>query len=247
MYYYDEQIKSYLLQFASIFTEMQVMFGKTEDRDKGLVPVKVHYGSKDRVAAAILHKNTQNAPIRLPAIAIYVSNIEMAPNRRKGVGGTDRHTHLPRGGLIPDDLQVVHRYVPIPYDLTVELSIFASNQDQQMQILEQILMLFDPMLQIQISDGPFDWTKITQVELTGVRMEENYPSGADPRLIHTSLDFQIPIYIAPPANLKHDFVEKIKMRISATDLSTELADIVAEFDAQGIEYTTVTSVDDIVT
>lgn len=245
MFYYAEQTKQYLLQFASIFSEMSVKVGANEERGEELIPITLHYGSKDRAAASILAGNTQNKPIRLPTLSMNISSIDTAPERRKGVGQVDRHTHLPRGGLLPDDVQVVHRYMPIPYNMTVELAIFTSNQDQHMQILEQILMLFDPILQIQVSDGPFDWTKITQVELQGIRFDENYPMGTDRRMIQTSLDFKIPIYIAPPAQLKQDFVEKIKMRVSTTDLSTSLSDIITEFDEMGIEYTTVTSVDDI--
>jgi len=246
MFYYDEQHKQYLLQFAAIFSEMFVKIGANEDREERLIPVEIHYGSKDRAAHAILAGNTQNKPVRLPNMSMYISSIDLAPERRKGVGIADRHTHLPRGGLLPDDVQVVHRLMPVPYNMSIELAIFTSNQDQHMQILEQILMLFDPTLQIQLSDSPFDWKKITQVELQAIRFDENYPIGTDRRMIQTSLDFKVPIYIAPPAQIKQDYVEKIKMRISATDLSTSLADIVTEFDELGIEYTTVVSTDDLV-
>ena len=43
------------------------------------------------------------------------------------------------GGIFPDDLTVVKRAMPVPYDATIELSIYASNTQQMHQMLEQIL------------------------------------------------------------------------------------------------------------
>ena len=246
MYYYDKQIKKYIIQVANIFAGMSVEFGATENTEAGLISVDLHYGSRDRVAASLMAGNTQNKPPRLPIISVYVSGLDMAPERRKGVGQVERQTYLPTGGLIPDDISVVHRYMPIPYNMQVEVSIFTSNQEQHMQLLEQILMLFDPMLQIQTSDKLFDWTKITQVELLNIRFDENYPAGLDDRAIQTVLDFKVPIYIAPPAQVRQDYIEKIKLRVNTTDIGTELTDVVSEFDANGIDYTTVVSTDDII-
>ena len=44
-----------------------------------------------------------------------------------------------------------------------------SNTDQKLQLLEQILVLFNPALEIQQNDNPVDWTTITTVELTDIQ------------------------------------------------------------------------------
>jgi hypothetical protein len=69
----------------------------------------------------------------------------------------------------------------------MEAAIMATNEYQHQQMLEQILLLFNPDLQIQISDGYNDWTKITHVELVSVGLETPYPSEADRRIISTLL------------------------------------------------------------
>ena len=51
-FYYDNQLKKYLLQFNAIFQDMQVSVGKNETRDERLIPVPIVVGSMDRVAAA---------------------------------------------------------------------------------------------------------------------------------------------------------------------------------------------------
>jgi hypothetical protein len=94
-----------------------------------------------------------------------MTNITMAPDRRHGVGMQENKPILPFGGVFPDDVKVMKRIMPVPYNLEMEVNIFTTNSDQTFQILEQLLVLFDPMLQIQKNDAPYDWTKLTTVEL----------------------------------------------------------------------------------
>jgi len=245
-FYYDEQIRRYIVQFMSIFAGMKVSVGKNDTKDERLINVPIAYGHKDRVVAHIKGKNTQNSPLRLPTFGTFISNIELAPQLRKGVNQARRNTFLKTGGLFPDDINVVHQIMPVPYVATMELAIFTSNMDQMHQIMEQIMMLFDPILQIQTSDDVFDWTRITTVELVGIRPDNNYPSGADRRINQTTMDFQFPIYISVPAEKKNEFVKDIYLRIAAVSQSAKSnADIISEIDSQGIEYNLILSLDDI--
>lgn len=245
-YYYNKQLKSYIIQFMAIFGGLRVEVGKTGEIEPRLVTVPIAYGSKDRVVASLKADNTQNKQLRLPIMSAYMNALDLAPESRKGVGNERRQTYLKTGGVFPDDVQVVHQLMPVPYKATIELSIFSSNTDQHMQIMEQILMLFDPVLQIQTNDDVFDWTKITTVELMSIRMDENYPAGTDRRIIQSAMDFSFVVYISAPANIKKDYVADIFLRIGA--VSTIVAnseDMVAELNAQGIMYENVFSVDDI--
>lgn len=215
-YFYENQIKSYLLQFCNIFAGLKVKTGKGESGQPEFITVPITIGSRDRVVAAIQAGNTQNKPFSLPIMAAYMSNISLSPTR-KGIGVVDKRVYLPAGGIYPDDLRTVTRVMPVPYMMTTQLSIYASNTDQMMQILEQLLVLFDPVLQIQTSDSAFDWTKITTVELVGITNEENYPSGIDKRVIQWSLDFEVPIYISVPIDVKDEMVRKIVIQIGNLD------------------------------
>lgn len=245
-YYYNSQIKKYLIQFQNIFTGMHVLVGKNDVRDEGLIPVPTQYGSRDRVSAAILASNTQNKPIRLPVMSTYLTGIEMAPELRTGVGGTRSETYVPRGGIFPDDIKLVKQYKPVPYKLTAELSIYTSNMEQHFQILEQIMMLFDPILQIQTNDNAFDWAKITTVELLGIRFEENYPAGVDRRMIVTGLEFVFPIYISAPVDLKSTYIHDIYLRLATLDYQDPMPMSMEDFEETNGTIEKIASVDDII-
>ncbi len=238
-FYYDHQMKKYMIQFMSIFSGMQVQIGKNDragDEEK-LIGVPVMYGNRDRVVGWIKGNFTQNKPLRLPIMSANITGIEMAPELRKGISTVRRQAYLPRGEVLPDGIKTVRQHMPVPYKATAELAIWTSNTEQRYQVLEQILVVFDPIVQIQKNDAIFDWTKITTVELTGINYEDNYPIGPDRRMLISNLSFEFPIYLSAPATVKDDFVKDIWVRIGAVDVSSVTSEqIIADLDAQGIEY-----------
>ena len=215
-YFYEGQLRSYLLQFCNVFAGLKVATGKGECDEIEYISVPIMVGSRDRVVAAIQAGNTQNRPFSLPMMAANISALSMAQTR-KGVGTVDRRVFLPVGGVYPDDLKTSVRVMPIPYNMDIDLTLFASNTQQVHQMLEQLLMLFDPVLQIQTSDSAFDWTKITGVELIGIGNEENYPAGGDRRIIQWTLSFTVPIYISAPADIRDEIVKSVIVQLGDLD------------------------------
>jgi hypothetical protein len=119
-------------------------------------------------------------------------------------------------------------------------------------MLEQILVLFDPNLQIQTSDEVFDWTKITTIELKSVNMDENYPVNGDRRIIQSTLNFEIPIQLSVPANIRADYVAKVSIRlgelsnpIGTIDINGDTLSISEDLDDQGIPYDVLFDLNDI--
>lgn len=245
-FYYAEQLRSYIVQFAAVFAGMKVMVGKRDDIEPHLISVPIKNASMDRVVGHIKSDNTQNKPVRLPIISFQLVNIEQAPDKRKGVGITSRTSYLPTGGLFPDDIQVIEQRMPVPYNAIFEIAIWASNQNQHYQIMEQIMTLFDPTLQIQVTDDVFDKTKLTTVEMLDIRFDENMPMGSDRRLIQSRVGFSVPIYLSVPAKVHRKFIKDIFIRIGAvgTDVDTSY-DVIADLDTQGVDYDKVFTLDDV--
>lgn len=245
-FYYDEQLRKYIVQFAAIFMGMQVQVGKRGDIDAHLISVPIKFASSDRVVAAIRDENTQNKVLRLPLFACQLTNIVLSPELRKGISQTRRKSYMPVGGMFPDDITVVEQRMPVPYRAEMELTIYASNQDQHYQMIEQILSIFDPILQIQLTDEVFDWTKITTVEMTGINFDENIAPGGDRRIIQTTLSFTMPIHLSLPNRVHNRFIKDIFLRIGsvATD-SVNSFDIISDLDNQQIPYDNIAAVDSI--
>lgn len=248
-YYFDKQLKRYCTQFMAIFSSLQVKVGASADLPSRLIKVPVVYGSRDRVVAWIKGDQTQNKPLRLPTMSAYLRSIAQAPDKRKGVGVVRRNTvALNNGQPFPNNVGVYHQIQPIPYRAVFELCVFASNQLQHHQIMEQILILFDPSVQIQSSDDPLDMTQITTVELTNINWEENFPAGIDRRVIQSILYFEVIFYLGGPANFRQNYIKNILVRLAVVPTTTDFNDSYAILDAlnaEGATYTEVFSLDDI--
>jgi len=97
----------------------------------------------------------------------------------------------------------VERLMPVPYKLTITLDIWTSNTNQKMQLLEQILTLFNPSLEIQSTDNFLDWTSLSVVELESTQWtSRTIPMSTENPIDIATLKFNLPIWISPPAKVK---------------------------------------------
>jgi hypothetical protein len=72
-----------------------------------------------------------------------------------------------------------------------------------MQLLEQILTLFNPSLEIQSTDNYIDWTSLTVLYLKDVRWSSRViPIDAGNPIDIATLSFTLPMWITPPAKVK---------------------------------------------
>lgn len=253
IYFYSAQIRNLVTQVMAVFANLKVRVGASETKDSRLISIPIHYGSKDKVVASIKADNTQNKPIRVPCMSVYMTRLDMAPELRKSVGQTRRNTYLSDGGVFPEDIRVVHQLMPVPYKAGLELAIFTTSTEQHFQLLEQILTLFNPFLQLQTSDDVMDWTRVTNIELMGVNFNETYPPGTERRFLLSTLDFEVPIYLTIPADVRDKFVADIMVRVAgiggttvtAADMAENPYDTVAKLDQEKVPPTVLFSLDDI--
>lgn len=205
-YFYDGQIRRYLLQIIRLLSNFSVKYS-----DGTLVRIPVIYGDPDRQVANILNQNSENAVQSAPRIAVYLSELELDPNRlgdssyvgkvhvRERAYNEETNSYQNTQG----NSYTIERLMPTPYKLTVKVDIWSSSNDQKLQILEQILMLFNPSLEIQTTDNYIDWTSLSVVDLTGVTLSSrSIPTGTATDIDIATLTLQTPIWISPPAKVK---------------------------------------------
>ena len=90
--------------------------------------------------------------------------------------------------------------------------------------MEQILVLFNPAVELQANDNPLDWTNITNVELIDINWSSRaVPQGVDSQLDVGTLTFSLPIWLNPPAKVrKQSIIKQIVTRINNTDSIDDL-------------------------
>lgn len=228
-FFYDEQIRRFLLQFARIFSNFQVEYGRNEEgTDHTLVRVPVKYGDWSRQAQTVVNNNSASTMPSTPMMTFYITSLDydrpriQEPNFvstiavRQRTYDADTDTYETTQG----NAFTIDRLMPVPYKLTLNLDVWTSNTNQKMQLLEQILVLFNPALEIQSTDNYIDWTSLTTCDLASVKWSSRtVPVGTDNPIDIATLTFTLPIWISSPAKVKKlGVVERIVANI---------------FDAQG--------------
>ena len=146
-----------------------------------------------------------------PRMSVYVTGLEMDTSRlsdssyvnklniRERAVDANGVEYLKKEGKN----YTVERLMPTPYNLTINVDIWSSNTDQKLQLLEQILVLFNPSLEMQTTDNFIDWTSISVVNLENVQWSNrSVPVGVDSEIDICTMTFSIPIYISPPTKVR---------------------------------------------
>jgi hypothetical protein len=228
-FFYDQQIRRFLLQFSRMVSNFQVQFNKTDAAtgQLALQTVPVFYGDASRQAAAIINNNSENSLQTVPAMAFYISAMQYDRQRMQdptfvGKVNIRERRYDPTTGMQTHeqgDTYTVERLMPVPYLLTLKLDIWTSNTEQKMQLIEQICTLFNPSLEIQSTDNYVDWTSLSAVLLTDMTWtSRSVPVGTEDPIDIATLTFELPIWISPPAKITQmGVIQRIVASVYDTD------------------------------
>ena len=121
-------------------------------------------------------------------------------------------------------LFTTQRYMPVPYNMTIQMDLWSNNTDTKLQVLEQIFVLFNPSIQLQSNSNPLDWTSVFEVELTDIAWSNrSVPVGTDDSIDISTLTFAVPIWISPPAKVKkQSIIQRIIANIHSVSSISDL-------------------------
>lgn len=250
-YFYDKQIRRYIQQFIRLFSGFNVQMGSDDMNMPIFQQVPVRYGDINRMAAHITRENSENVVNSVPFISCYVTSLDMLPERRTYQDHVDKVQVFEKKydqttGTYTNERgnsYTVERHAPVPYMLQMNCDIWTSNTDQKLQLLEQILVLFNPTLDIRTTDNPLDWTALSHVEMTNsVWSSRSVGSSIDDIIDVSTLSFNVPIHINPPAKVKqqkliHTIINQL---YSVDDENLDLFENNLPFDNTTLKYTIVT-------
>lgn len=205
-FFYDGQIRRYITQIVRLMSNFAYKDGKGE-----LKTIPVMYGDLTRQVAHIIRDNSENKIPSAPRMAVYITSLEMDRSRTADASYVSK-LHVRERAFDENNEEylnvqganyTVERLMPTPYTLGINVDIWSTNTDQKLQILEQILMLFNPSLEIQTTDNYVDWTSLTVLDLNGVTFSSRgIPIGTESEIDIATLQFTTPIFISPPTKVK---------------------------------------------
>ena len=231
-FFYDNQIRRFLIQFAKIFSNWEVTKGKDPAGNEILVRVPIMYGDSSRQASAIIANNSASNLPSAPLITYYISGLEYDQKRTQDPTYVDRinvrqrtfNSETGQYESVQGQAFTVERLMPVPYTLRITVDFWTTNYQQKLELIEQLGTLFNPSMEIQSTDNFIDWTSLSVVYQDGLTFSSRtIPQGTANPIDVLSWKFYMPIWLSNAAKLKKmGVIEKV---IASIFKGTALQDI----------------------
>jgi len=233
-FFFDNQIRRFLIQFARIFSDWQVTKGKDPAGNDILIRVPIQYGDASRMAQAQISNNSASSLPSAPLITYNITGLEYDQSRTQDPYFVDKLSIRQRtfnqdtGQFEQTQGQAytVERLMPVPYKLSVNVDFWTTNYNQKLELIEQLGVLFNPALEIQSTDNFIDWTSLSVVYQDGLTFSSRtIPQGSGNPVDIMSWKFHMPIWISGPAKIKKlGVIQKIVASIFKGSALTDMQD-----------------------
>jgi len=234
-FFYDNQIRRFLLQFAKIFSNWYVTKGKDPNGNDILIRVPVMYGDQSRQVSTIIANNSASNLPAAPIITYWISGLEYNQSWmqdptfvekvqvRQRAYNTDTQSYE----TVQGQAFTVERLMPVPYTLRMQVDFWTTNYNQKLQLIEQLGTLFNPSLEIQSTDNFIDWTSLSVVYQDGLTFSSrSIPVGTGNPIDVLSWKFYMPIWLSTSSKLKkmgviHKIIASIYKGSALQDIQDE--------------------------
>ena len=260
-YFYHGIFRKSIIAFGTVFNNILVKRKAAGGKIEGL-KVPVQYGPYQKFLAAIAAEpgvGRHPTQISLPAMSFEIKGLSYDAGRK--LVPTQFAKTRPASGTDENGRPIQYQqYMPVPYNLEIELAIMSKTQDDGLQILEQILPNFHPSMNVSIE--VIDTTKEERdiaIVLNGVGYQDDYEGDfTTRRTLLWTLNFTVKTYLFGPVDAQRD-IRKVQidyrtdfkrrpaeLRYSAEVESTDLPPIPRdEIDPHTDNYKVVETYEDI--
>jgi hypothetical protein len=233
-FFYDNQIRRFLIQFAKIFSNWYVTKGKDPAGNPILVRVPIMYGDSSRQASTVIANNSASNLPSAPLITYYISGLEYNQTWTQDPTYVD-NIQVRQKAYNPETQQyettqgqafTVERLMPVPYTLRINVDFWTTNYNQKLELIEQLGTLFNPALEIQSTDNFIDWTSLSAVFQDGLTFSSrSIPVGTGNPIDVMTWKFYMPVWISTASKLKKmGVIEKIIASIFKGNALTDIQD-----------------------
>jgi len=215
-YFYHEILRRTIVSFGTLFNNINIKHTNDSNSTVSMMKVPLAYSPTQKFLARLEQVPDLNKPVQmsLPRMSFEFLGLTYDTTRKV----TTTQTFL--SGLSSDKTQPRKTYMPVPYNMSFELSVYTKLNDDMLQIIEQILPYFQPAytLSVDLIDTIGEKRDIPIV-LEGIEMKDEYEGDYSQRraLIYT-LRFTAKTYLfGPVSDVSKDIIKKTSIGFVAGD------------------------------
>jgi len=209
-YHYHEIIRKTIIAFGTLFNTIELRHKKQDGSNFSTVKVPIAYGPAEKFIARLEQKPDprRRVSITLPRLAFELVSIQYDNSRKISTMQTFK-TFTKDGSKTAKKV-----FMPVPYNLGIRLSIMSQYNEDAMQIIEQILPVFQPSFNVTVDlvESIGEKRDIPMI-LDNVSFDDNYESGYEEKrvIVHT-LDFTAKTFLfGPIADSSEGLIKKVQV------------------------------------
>lgn len=216
-YFYHEILRKTIITFGTLFNNIEIKHTNSSDSTIEIIKVPLAYGPTQKFLARLeqspnLSKGTQ---ISLPRMSFEFTGLQYDASRKVTTTQTFITTN-------PNDkTEVKKAYMPVPYNMAFELTIYTKLNDDMLQIVEQILPYFQPSfnLTVDLAESIGEKRDIPVV-IENISMQDDYEGDfTTRRSLYYTIRFTAKTYIFGPvaSGVSKDLIKKVQIGYIAGD------------------------------
>jgi len=211
-YYYHEIVRKTIISFGTLFNDIHVRHQDKGGNDISDLKVPLAYGPVQKFLARLEQQAELNraVQINLPRMSFEMTSISYDSTRKSSLVQTFK--------ACSDGSKVKKVFMPVPYNIGFQLNILSKLNDDSLQILEQILPVFQPHFNLTIDlIESIGEKRDIPIILESVSFQDDYEGSFDTRraLIHT-LNFTAKTYLfGPIADSSDGLIRKVQVDLYA--------------------------------
>ena len=194
--FYHESIRKVIVAFGTTFNNIQLVRKDNDGNIKQSMKVPLAYGPRQKWLVRLNEDAdlSKTVAVTLPRIGFEIQTLSYDSSRK--LNRVQKFKKVKGANSNRLDTQ----FMPVPYNLSIQLYIMAKQSDDALQIVEQILPFFQPDYTLTINDmTDMGIMRDVPIVLNDISYEDNYQGDFETRraLIYT-LDFTAKFYLYGP-------------------------------------------------
>jgi hypothetical protein len=175
--FYWGTIRKAIVAFGNMFNNITIDRRDSNGNTVQLIRVPLSYAPKQKFLARIQQRpdaDSKTVQVTLPRMSFEMVQLDYDPNRKIAP--------LQQSRSVNNGTTASAQYAPTPYNVAVYLYVYARNQDDGLQIVEQILPYFNPDFNLTLKAIPeLDIKNDLPIILDSISFEDDYEGDFNTR------------------------------------------------------------------
>jgi hypothetical protein len=193
-----DTLRKYVVLFGTLFNDIWITRDNSTGQSVSTIKVPLSYGPKEKFLARLDGNPDLDNKVAIVLPRISFEMISFVYDSERKLNTLNKIYRQPTNNGTDDS--VSYQYMPVPYNITFQMSVMVKNAEDGTRIIEQILPFFTPEWTASVkllpgSNGTYD----IPIILNDVNVSDSYEGNfTERRAIIWDLTFTMKAYIFGP-------------------------------------------------